>query len=358
MSGELSLVTMATGILRHRRAVLWAALTFGLVVGLATLLRSRTYTARASFMSQTSATLSGVAALAAQVGFALPASDGDASPAFYASLLTSREVLEQAAESQYEFVQRGDQVQQSLVTLYDARGGDSAAQLDAAVRLLREALRVTIDRETGIVVVSVNAQDPTLAELVLERLLLLLAEFDQRKRQSRATAERRFVEARLQEADSSLKAAESRLQTFLQRNREFRSAPHLSFEHDRLQRAVAMQQQLFTGLAQAYEQARIDEVRNTPVLTIVEGPRARRRPDPRWVLLKTSLAVIVGGLLAALVALARESFAATGARESVDLAEFNALRDEAIGGIRRAAGRLGRAVGRHREGDVGDERSK
>jgi uncharacterized protein involved in exopolysaccharide biosynthesis len=34
-------------------------------------------------------------------------------------------------------------------------------------------------------------------------------------------------------------------------------------------------------LAQAYEQARIEEVRDTPVITVIEAPMLPARPDPR-----------------------------------------------------------------------------
>jgi uncharacterized protein involved in exopolysaccharide biosynthesis len=75
--------------------------------------------------------------------------------------------------------------------------------------------------------------------------------------------------------------AEDELQAFLQRNRDFRSSPQLSFAYDRLADNVSLRQQLYTAVAQAYEQARIEEVRDTPVITVVEAPMLPARPDPR-----------------------------------------------------------------------------
>ena len=60
-----------------------------------------------------------------------------------------------------------------------------------------------------------------------------------------------------------------------------------------------LRQQVFTTLAQSYEQARISEVRNTPVITVIsapEGSAARvRKPLPM---------ALVGGLIGLLLALA------------------------------------------------------
>ncbi|MFP8875045.1 MAG: hypothetical protein VCB42_11110, partial [Myxococcota bacterium] len=46
--------------------------------------------------------------------------------------------------------------------------------------------------------------------------------------------------------------------------------------------------------AQAYEQARIDEVRNTPVITIVDQPEFPVIPDPRGRLRTLALGLTLG----------------------------------------------------------------
>jgi uncharacterized protein involved in exopolysaccharide biosynthesis len=105
--------------------------------------------------------------------------------------------------------------------------------------------------------------------------------FNLKSRQSQASQERRFTEQRLTQAQADKRQAEDELQAFLQRNRDFRSSPQLSFAYDRLADNVSLRQQLYTTLAQSYEQARIEEVRDTPVITIVEPPMLPARPDPR-----------------------------------------------------------------------------
>ena len=103
-------------------------------------------------------------------------------------------------------------------------------------------------------------------------ILDLVHTFDLTTRQTQAGAERRFSGERLAELTGELRDAEDTLKSFLIENRVFSNSPALQFEHDRLQRAVTMRQELVTSLAQAYERARIEEVRNTPVITLIDPP--------------------------------------------------------------------------------------
>jgi uncharacterized protein involved in exopolysaccharide biosynthesis len=78
-----------------------------------------------------------------------------------------------------------------------------------------------------------------------------------------------------------LRAAEDRLETFLRTNRQYAGSPELTFQRDRLQRSVGLAQQVYTSLMQNYEDVRIREVRDTPVITIVEAPSVHALPEPR-----------------------------------------------------------------------------
>ena len=56
-----------------------------------------------------------------------------------------------------------------------------------------------------------------------------------------------------------------------------------------------MRQQVFTTLTQSYEEVRLREVRDTPVITMIEAPTARIMPEPRG----RVMMVFIGGLLGA-----------------------------------------------------------
>ena len=308
--GDLTLVGLLAFLLRNRRVILGTGLIAFLVVGVYSFLKTRTYTSTARFMPQATSegALARLSGLAASFGVSVPAADAGSSPAFYSDLLQSRDILRRTVETPYAFTSKGDSLRGTLVTLFRTRGDTPAIRRDAAAKKLLESLDVTIGRETGTVELDVTTPWPELSQLVANQMIQQVSEFNLHRRQTKAGAERRFVEARLAEAKDSLRSAESRLQTFMQRNRDYRNAPPLLFEHDRLDRDVNMQQQVYTTLAQSYEAARIDEVRNTPVITVVEAPDLPAKPNPRLALVKGVLAGLVGLALGALLAAARQAF--------------------------------------------------
>jgi uncharacterized protein involved in exopolysaccharide biosynthesis len=293
---EISLVALAHLIRRERRLIVGCGVGLAILVAVLVLLWPREYTSTATFMPQSSdETLSRLSGIAAEFGVTVPGTDPGDSPAFYASLLTSRDILRAVVLTAYPVSHdRGDSARVSLVELYEVEGESSAIRRDRAVERFLEDLDIEIERETKLIRMEVTTPWPSVSQGAAQRLLDLVSRFNLTTRQTQAGAERRFVQTRLEAARGELRAAEARLQTFLQRNREFRDSPALVFENDRLTREVELRQQVVTSLVQSFEQARIDEVRNTPVTTIVEPPDLPPQPDPRRLVLKTLLGLTAG----------------------------------------------------------------
>jgi uncharacterized protein involved in exopolysaccharide biosynthesis len=306
---EISLVGVFVVLLRQRRVIALVAM-LGVALGIAAgLLARRSYTASASFTLQTSdgGGLSRVAGIAAQLG--LPTGLGGQtgqSPEFYADLLTSRQLLRQVVDTRFTSRQAGQERAETLIELLEVDGATPELKRERAADHLRDQVGAVATAKTGMVEVWCRLPEPGLAAQVLGRMLELLNDFNLRTRQSQARAERRFVEGRLKEVEGELRAAEDRLQAFLQRNRDFRNSPQLTFTVDRLQRDVAMRQQVYVGLAQSYEQSRIDEVRDTPVITMVETVATPVEPDSRRLLVRAILGLLLGGMLGVLAGFARE----------------------------------------------------
>ena len=174
---------------------------------------------------------------------------------------------------------------------------------------------------TGVVSLAVSAPSPELAHALASRILELVSNFNKQTRQSQAAAERRFTEERLVSAKAELRQAEDRLQSFLASNRYFKDDPSLGFAYQRLQRDVQLKQDLFASLSQSYEKARIDEVRNTPVITVIDEPHVPARADARGTVKKTLLALIAGMMIGIALAFWRE------AESNVELTESEAYRE-------------------------------
>ena len=149
---------------------------------------------------------------------------------------------------------------------------------------------------------------PAVSHALNSRLLALLDDFNRDTRRSQSSAERRFTEARQAQLRAELRASEDSAQRFLEDNRSgIATSPQLKFIYDRLQRGVTLKQQVYGNMVQAFEQARIDEVRDTPVITVVESPHRPARPVSRQLAIKAALAFVLGIALGIVWLLARSS---------------------------------------------------
>lgn len=335
---EFSLVQVLNILLKQRRIIyFWTGgISLLVLLWLLTFGSAVTYTSTASFIPQDpDGNAVGLTDLAGQFGFRIPTGEPGQSPDFYVELIQSRAVVGTIAEEPVRFhVGQGEDLETrsgSLAELMElAEDGSDAQRREAAIRwLMREVINVSAGRETGIVVTSIKTPWAGLSKVLADRLLELINEFNLEIRQNRGAAERAFVEGRLREARDSLRSAENRFEAFLASNRQVlgnrTTSPELLFERDRLERWVTMQQQVYTGLAEAYEQARIAEVRNTPVITVVEHPELPVRADSRGRVLKLILGIMLGGMLGISLAFVREYMDRVREGEEEDYREFARL---------------------------------
>jgi uncharacterized protein involved in exopolysaccharide biosynthesis len=320
----ISLLALLNIMLRHRRMLLLCGLLAAVLVDLPVLLTQRMYTSDASFMPQQNAP-SNVEGLATQIGISLPtAQDGTQ---LYADLLRSRGVLRTVAEAPYTFATPEGRRTESLVQLY-GEGASPQERTASALRKLNSLVTTTVSPKTAVITLKVSAPYPELARDVSLRLIDELNRFNLERRQSQAGAERKFAETRLADAQAELRRAENELETFLAQNREYRSSPHLSFQADRLTREVSLRQGVFNVISQTYEQSKMDEVRDTPVITVIDKPETPLIPDSRGLVITTILGFFLGVGLAMVVAFVGDYFRRKGRSGSDELSELAQLRSE------------------------------
>ncbi len=108
---------------------------------------------------------------------------------------------------------------------FDVQGRSATLQRDMTIRKLRKAVDVGVSVRTGVVTLRVKTKNPELSERISEQMLSWLNDFNLQKRQSQAAAERKFTEARLDEARRQLREAEDHLLVFMERNRDTRNSP-------------------------------------------------------------------------------------------------------------------------------------
>lgn len=337
---EISVFALGAVLVRHRWRIVRWAMAGALIAGIPVLLRPHLWTATASFMPQGGDPgQGGIQSLAGQFGIVLPGGGiSSQSPDFYILLMSSRSILGPIANDTLLVPEEGVK-RRPLLELLNVTSGSAAERRDAGIKVLRTKIKAAVDRTTGVVTVSAQSRWPSVSFALVERVVKGVSEFNLHTRQSQAGEERRFVEERLAAQRQSLVTAEYRLGSFMRTNRQYGNSPELSFEHDRLERDVALQQQVLSRLAQSYEEARLREVRDIPVVTMIESPIVPVVPDRRGAITTAFVGLVAGSLVGMVLSFMRDGFRKRRADGDADALRFAESIAEVRAEIRRRVGR-------------------
>jgi uncharacterized protein involved in exopolysaccharide biosynthesis len=331
---ETSLVGFVNILLRHRVLIVASALLTTAVFGIGALMQPRGYTTRVLFTAQ-GAQSGLLAGIAAQYGLSIVGSDPSQSLEFYEDLIRSPELLREVAKHQYQVHTEKGIVRGTLPVVLGIHAGSRDAEIDLAALQIRGNIAGEANRRTGIVTYLVSTNEAELAQQIAATIITELDRYNTETRRSQAGAERRFIESRLEESGAALARAEDNLRSFRDLNREYATSARLSLENDRLNREVTMRQQLYTALSQAYEQARIQEVKDIPAITVMESPALPTEANFGYGLRNTLLGTVAGIFLGIVLALIRERMRETEVEGSPTYAEFSELKREAMRDLAR-----------------------
>ncbi len=284
--------------LMSSRKRLFAYVLSGAVLATAiVLIMPSQYTSKASFITQTNPTQNLQGMLQGAVAsLGLLDRANDYSPKFYADLLTSRPILLSAIQRQYE-VPAGDGSR--LQTYLQIEGFDDdppARGVERALEHLAKRVSASADARTNLITLSVRARYQRLSRDLARQLLTALDSLNVGFRQSQSRGSREFYATRGVQARAELDSAEGIVRRFLLENRVINS-PSLDLEVQRLKREAEMKRTIYSTVMQQYEQARLQEARNVPTLTVLAEPfvPVKRSFPPR------RLFVVLGALLGAVV---------------------------------------------------------
>ena len=275
------------------------------------------YRARASFVANSSSAsklpgsataASGVGGLISQLGGSL-GGDPSESPNFYIQLFQSRELLTRIALSRFPNP-RTEALNDSasLLDILRIRKSDPRLRMEIALKRLTKAIQAGFDVKTNLVSLSVDLQWPDLSAQVANRLVAEATKFNRETRVSRSRAKREFLEARHDSAQMQLRSAEEKQRFFYEQNRGLITSPSLKADEARIRREVELASDLFLNLQRQLEIARLDEINDAALITVIDTAIAPRKAQwPRYgALLFTSaalgfmLGLLVSGSLAVL----------------------------------------------------------
>lgn len=232
-----------------------------------------------------------VLGLASQFGLSGIIGGGPYSSQYYSTVLQSNQVLDPIALGKVEVDSSG-----RAVALFAPRGSATPQTRDQARNRLASHFSVLVDSRTNTIGFSIEAPSQYAAKAAADSVVASLDRVIVAQRQKRASLERRFLEERLDSALVRQNLAEDLLRRFYVHNRII-SSPDLRFEEVRLKRAADFAVELSTQLRSQLEQARLQEVRGNPAVTLISAPEIpgrKSRPNRRFMVLGT---VLVLGLL-------------------------------------------------------------
>jgi len=133
--------------------------------------------------------------------------------------------------------------------------------------------------------------------------IALLEELDTHQREYNKVQNiktRVFIEERIEDTRLELEGAEEALKDFEDRNRRIQNSPSLQLGRQRLAREVAVLTGVFTTLKQQLETAKIEEVKKTDYVIVLDPPEApliRSKPNKKLIVILAGLLGIGFGLV-------------------------------------------------------------
>jgi uncharacterized protein involved in exopolysaccharide biosynthesis len=226
---------------------------------------------------------------------------------FYADVLTSQELIVSTLNSEFADPSAAGK-KRTLLALMAPKGSTQIQRVGNATRELRRRMTIEMTRRSGIVKLTIALKDAALSADVANRMLVLLNQFNLDRRQAASAQQRRFAELRLATARRELDSIARTRQSFLEENRGLSNSPRLLARYDELDRLVSVKEGVLLGLTRTFEDSRVTEVKDTPLIAVVDHAMVPDRPEQRpvpWSAAGGAIALLAS-LTAAVVSAVRQ----------------------------------------------------
>ena len=124
-----------------------------------------------------------------------------------------------------------------------------------------------------------------------------MEELDSHQKQydkTKTSQTRKFIENRIDDIQKELSKAEDALMEFVNRNRRLENSASLQLERERLSREVGVLSSVFTTLKQQLETTKIEEVKDSNYVIVLDPPEAPLYSDSSWLKNKLLLSIFIG----------------------------------------------------------------
>jgi uncharacterized protein involved in exopolysaccharide biosynthesis len=251
--------------------------------------------------------ISQAAGLAAQFGIGIPKMQSE-QKWVYPELIRSRMLSKAVLKQKFDTDNLG--LQKSLLQILTNGNNKSRTSLQTlestAVESLLRMVSLSEDKLTGVLTLRVKAKHPNLASDINNALIEQLDSHLKNYNKLKTSEARRFIEERISETEKELENVEDDLKNFRDRNRRIGNSPALQLEQQRYEREVTVLTGVFTTLKQQLETTKIEEVKESEYVMILDPPNVPLKPSKPRKMLSVLLAGIFGVGLGLILAFVRE----------------------------------------------------
>ncbi len=166
---------------------------------------------------------------------------------------------------------------------------------EALVKEIQQRVITGFDRKTGIITINTKMPDPVVAATTARLSVEYLKEYVTNYRTDKARKQLSFLQKQVNEAQARYQNSEAALAGYRDRN-SFLVMNSAKVAEQRLQSEFMLAQNVYNGLVQQYEQAKIRVEEETPVFKMLEPPKIPlKKSEPKRV--TTILMFIIIGVV-------------------------------------------------------------
>ena len=265
--------------------------------------------------------------LAAQFGVSVPSATNEGAQWVYTDLIKSRTLARALLDRKFDTDEYGPEKSLLQILTY----GDEEPEvgpdtlIKVGIESYLEMIDVAQDKISSIYTITVNAFEPQFAADLCAALIEELDEHQRGYKTEKVKETRLFIEGRIVDVQKELEKAEEALKDFVDRNRQIQGSPALLLEQQRLTREATVLTGVFTTLKQQLEMTKIDEVKESALVQVLDPPEAPLYRDKPKRKLSVLLSLILGFGLAVVVAFVKEYASNSDDEEKGKLKEITEL---------------------------------
>jgi uncharacterized protein involved in exopolysaccharide biosynthesis len=181
---------------------------------------------------------------------------------------------------------RGDKEPETSTTHSPSQITQISKEQSDAIKGLQDKISASIDQKNGVISISTEFGDPYITAQIANFSVNYLSNYITEYRVEKAKTDLQFIEERYLEKEKEYLYAQKELAQFRDANRNVQSAAART-EEERLNNKYTLAFNVYNGLAQQLEQAKIKVQEETPVIKILEPvkvPVERSKPKRSLIL--------------------------------------------------------------------------